>query len=72
MKLMVHWWDGARPHNADWWDNFSRGLIFRDSTERAERLAEWGAVWKEDHETWSRWLEFENETDATIFLLRWS
>lgn len=54
------------------WENFRQEQIFRSPQERAERLAEWGAVWVEDKETWSRYLEFESEADATVFILRWS
>lgn len=72
MKLEAAWMEYGRVHVSDCWENFRRGSTFSGPTERAERLAEWGAVWIEDNETWCRYIEFENEEDATVFILRWS
>jgi hypothetical protein len=75
VKLEAIWWEeGARPRTTVWWDNFRRGQTFTGPEQRAERLAEWGAVWVEADITAKsvRCLEFENERDATMFLLRWA
>jgi hypothetical protein len=66
----VNWANG--PQTAHWWENFRRASAFAGPVNRAECLAEWGAVWVEDSENWSRYLEFEKDADATAFLLRWS
>lgn len=77
MKLEAIWWDKntlLRPQISVWWDNFRKGTEFRGPEERAERLAEWGAVWVfyDLPAKSSRCLEFENDADAIAFILKWS
>lgn len=57
---------------ASWWENFRDDRLESHHPDlRRQQLREWGARW-DDTNMHERWLEFDNERDATIFLLRWS
>ena len=60
-----------------WFANFIQNNKYPPDEELQERAAEWGGKFRWHYEGEMRtllpnWLDFEDERDATIFLLRWS
>ena len=63
----------------DWWANIIRSIPVVDSLRYLDSIEqEWGARWEYgwspdgDRMLFPQALVFENESDATMFLLRWA
>jgi len=63
---------------SQWFRNFiARSGPLVSHTELQNWADEWNAVFRYDTEQgrkslWPHWLDFEDEQDASLFLLRWS
>lgn len=65
---------GADGLGHEWWADFwnENGKWEQGGELLSEALAQWGGKFIQDFKTRHVRLEFENEADAVMFLLRWS
>lgn len=53
-------------HSEDWWENF----WFENGPDIGKECGKWGASMRRDVD--KLFVDFEDEKDATLFLLRWA
>ena len=62
-------------HFPDWWPNYlTETDLWGNGTENLQKhlLLNHNCQYHHTHKTYERWLEFQSESDAVLFLLKYS
>lgn len=71
IRLCAVSWDPGFAVAAYWWANFRGAADYIREDQLVVELEKWGATWINEGSD-GAYLDFEDEKDATAFMLRWS